>query len=94
MLLRCARCISRFAHDLLHCPQCGEAAANASPDPDVVGTPVVEPVVEPEVVPEKKSRAKAALPAEPDLAPVVEPEPAPAVEPAPAADPATAEPTA
>jgi hypothetical protein len=59
MLLRCARCISKFAHDLLHCPQCGEPAENSAPDPDVVGeNPAAEAVADVAPAP-KKSRAKA-----------------------------------
>lgn len=70
MLLRCERCLSKFAHDLLHCPQCGEHAANSSPDPDVVGTsePAPEPPAAEPVVPD--------APAPPDPTPPAEPAPA------------------
>lgn len=68
MLLRCERCLSKFAHDLLHCPQCGvEAAGNTSPDPDVVGTaePASEPPAAEPVVPDMPALLDPTPPAEP-----------------------------
>lgn len=58
MLLRCARCISRFAHDLPHCPQCGEPAENSAPDPDVVGQDAPAEALPAPAAP-KRSRTKA-----------------------------------
>lgn len=66
MLLRCNRCLSRFAHDLFHCPQCGiEAIGSSSPDEGVVGEAAVAagytlPAEEPVAAPAPKLSKKAA----------------------------------